>query len=756
MTTSSPAAGPGAPAGSATGIRALVVEDEADLADVLTRTLRREGWDAVSAADGNAAIRLAREHGPQIVVLDVMLPDMTGLQVLRHLREANPAVCVLFLTARDSVEDRVAGITAGGDDYVTKPFALEEVLARLRGLVRRAGIAEQPDEDGLRVGDLVIDEDAHEVWRGGDAVELTVTEFELLRYLMRNPRRVLSKAQILDRVWSYDFGGDAHVVELYISYLRKKIDRGRAADDPHRAGRRVRPQARRRAGRAARRRPVTIRQLGARLRPRTLRARIVTSVAVLLVVGFAAIGVITTLVVHRVLLDRLDAQLRAAGTRFSVGLEHNDRDADNNPNQFASVEGQATGTLGARIFNGTVTVAAVVGRHFTDQPSAAARQVLGRLRADTTPRSVSLPDLGTYRVIVTAGRDQDLQVTGLPTRPVEETTDRLVLIEAIVFGVAVALIGAASAALVRITLRPLGRVAETAARVADLPMASGTVSLPDRAPPGPPGSEVATVAGAFNTMLEEVESALNERHDSEERLRRFIADASHELRTPVAVIRSHADYARRVDDHIPDEVRHALERISAQSERMGHLVEDLLLLARLDSGRPLAHDDVDLTRIVLDGVADAKVAGAQHRWQLELPDTAIAVTGDEHALHQVVTNLLSNARAHTPAGTIVVTSLRAAGGEIILTVSDDGPGIPDEVSSRVFERFVRGDRVRARATGSSGLGLPIVGAIVAAHGGTVSLDSTSRGTTITVTLPARDAQPAPTVLRATGERAEAP
>lgn len=209
-------------------VRALVVEDEPDLADVLTRMLRHEGWAAVSAGDGNAAIRAAREQAPDVVVLDVMLPDMTGLQVLHHLRTANPAVCVLFLTARDSVEDRIAGITAGGDDYVTKPFALEEVLARLRGLVRRAGLTRVPLEAGLVVGDLIVDEDAHEVWRGGEAIELTITEFELLRFLIRNPRRVLSKAQILDRVWSYDFGGDAHVVELYISYLRKKIDRGRA------------------------------------------------------------------------------------------------------------------------------------------------------------------------------------------------------------------------------------------------------------------------------------------------------------------------------------------------------------------------------------------------------------------------------------------------------------------------------------------------------------------------------------------------
>ncbi len=210
-------------------LRALVVEDEPDLADVLTRMLGYEGWDARAAHNGATAAQIGAEFGPDAVVLDVNLPDTSGFDVLRRLRADNPAVCVLFLTARDSVEDRVAGITAGGDDYVTKPFSMEEVLARLRGLVRRAGLnrSEPESDSAIVVGDLVMDEDAREVLRAGETIPLTATEFELLRYLMLNPRRVLSKAQILDRVWSYDFGGRAHVVELYVSYLRKKIDRGR-------------------------------------------------------------------------------------------------------------------------------------------------------------------------------------------------------------------------------------------------------------------------------------------------------------------------------------------------------------------------------------------------------------------------------------------------------------------------------------------------------------------------------------------------
>jgi two-component system, OmpR family, response regulator len=189
--------------------------------------LRYEGWDTRTAGTGSDAVSVAREFQPDAVILDIMLPDFDGLEVLRRLRAENPGVCVLFLTARDAVEDRIAGITAGGDDYVTKPFSLEEVLARLRGLLRRADLTRTHSEGSLSVADLTMDEDAREVRRGGDLIELTATEFELLRFLMRNPRRVLSKAQILDRVWNYDFGGQAHVVELYISYLRKKIDAGR-------------------------------------------------------------------------------------------------------------------------------------------------------------------------------------------------------------------------------------------------------------------------------------------------------------------------------------------------------------------------------------------------------------------------------------------------------------------------------------------------------------------------------------------------
>ncbi len=208
-------------------INVLVVDDEAVLAEMVSMALRYEGWNIATAGDGSSAIASARAQRPDVVVLDVMLPDMSGLDVLHKLRDEIPQLPVLLLTAKDAVEDRIAGLTAGGDDYVTKPFSIEEVVLRLRALLRRTGVTTVDSGAQLVVGDLVLDEDSHEVTRAGEPISLTSTEFELLRFMMRNSKRVLSKAQILDRVWSYDFGGRSNIVELYISYLRKKIDSGR-------------------------------------------------------------------------------------------------------------------------------------------------------------------------------------------------------------------------------------------------------------------------------------------------------------------------------------------------------------------------------------------------------------------------------------------------------------------------------------------------------------------------------------------------
>jgi two-component system, OmpR family, response regulator len=204
----------------------LVVDDEPNILELLSAALRLSGFAVVSADSGAAAVSAAREHHPDIVVLDVMLPDFDGFEVARMLRGVHERLPVLFLTAKDAVEDRIAGLTVGGDDYVTKPFSLEEVVLRLRAILRRTrdGRRDGPTPGLLNYADLVLDEDAHQVSRAGRPVQLSPTEFNLLRYLMVNAEKVVSKAQILDRVWHYDFGGDGRIVESYISYLRRKID----------------------------------------------------------------------------------------------------------------------------------------------------------------------------------------------------------------------------------------------------------------------------------------------------------------------------------------------------------------------------------------------------------------------------------------------------------------------------------------------------------------------------------------------------
>ncbi|MDT4962714.1 MAG: two-component system, OmpR family, sensor kinase [Pseudonocardiales bacterium] len=478
--------------------------------------------------------------------------------------------------------------------------------------------------------------------------------------------------------------------------------------------------------------------LAARLQRVTLRRRLIAILLALLLVSCAVVAAVTGLLLHAYLQNKLDQQLATAGTRYSIALEHaGDRDLDDA--QFASVLGQPSGTLGARILSGQVTAIGIIGGGTEHPvPSAGDRSAIAALSASSGARTVQLPQLGDYRVVVTPGRDGDLLVTGLPEHGVDETTQRLVLVELGVFAGAILLTGVAGAISVRRSLRPLEQVAHMARRVSDLPLGSGAVSLPERLPNPAPETEVGQVADAVNHMLSHVEAALAERHSSEERLRTFIADASHELRTPVAVIRSHADYAQRTNDSLPPETDQALERIGAEAARMGRLVDDLLLLARLDAGQELLHEDVDLTRIVLDTVADAQLTGPEHRWELDLPEHAVTVRGDAHRLHQALANLLTNARTHTPPGTVVSVALgeHTTTGEIEIRVRDNGPGISPEVAPHVLKRFVRGDNARSKTSSSAGLGLSIVAAIVAAHGGTFGLASEPGRTDFWIRLPA--------------------
>jgi two-component system OmpR family sensor kinase len=403
------------------------------------------------------------------------------------------------------------------------------------------------------------------------------------------------------------------------------------------------------------------------------------------------------------------------------------------------------GTLAARISNGSVAQAVVVHDDagkvgLGNVPlTGADRSVLLNLVPDGRPTSVRLSSLDEYRLRATRSQDGDIHITGLPMSDVDSTVHRLQATELIVFATALLLTGLAGAGWVRLSLRPLHRVTTTAKEVSALSLGSGAVDLPHRVPETDPRTEVGQLGEAFNQMLGHVETALDQREASEARLRRFVADASHELRTPLAGIRAYAELALRSTETVPAEVSHALDRVESEAVRMGRLVDDLLLLARLDAGRPLEQEDVDLSRLAIEVTSDARVAGPDHKWSLDLPQEPLVVRGDEHRLHQVVANLLSNARTHTPAGTSVVVRLTGdpqTDELVLLSVSDDGPGIPEELQANVFERFVRADDSRSRAVGSTGLGLSIAHAVVKAHGGSLTLASDASGTQFRIALPA--------------------
>ena len=329
-------------------------------------------------------------------------------------------------------------------------------------------------------------------------------------------------------------------------------------------------------------------------------------------------------------------------------------------------------------------------------------------------------------------------IVGVSTEPVDELLSRLVAVVAGGTLVGLVLVGAGGTLLIRRSLAPLDRVAATARRVSGLKLDSGQVALAERVAPvdADERTEVGQVGLALNTMLDNVESALHARQESETQVRQFVADASHELRTPLASIRGYAELTRRETDPVPPTVTHAIGRVESEALRMQELVEDLLLLARLDSGRPLDREPVDLSLLAVNAVSDAHAAAPDHAWELDLPEDPVEVPGDGARLHQILANLLANARTHTPAGTRVVTRVRPEGPLVRVSVADDGPGIPRSLQPTVFERFTRGDDSRNRANGSTGLGLSIVAAVGQAHGGRVEVSSEPGETIFSVLLPA--------------------
>jgi two-component system OmpR family sensor kinase len=487
-------------------------------------------------------------------------------------------------------------------------------------------------------------------------------------------------------------------------------------------------------------------------RPWSLRVRLLAALIGLLAVVCLVVGVATELALRSFLVGRLDAQLKAAGGRSATAEQRPDGDSGRphearpgGPNHgdadFLLAPGQAAGTLGARITAGTLTQVAVLDPSgtlmFADAGKAAP---LTHLPADGKPHSRDLGTLGDYRLLVQRAPDGDLLVTGLPLSGVRFTLLRLAAVEAVVAVLALLSAALVGATIVRRTLRPLDRVAATAGRVATLRLDRGDVALAERVGEDDtdPRTEAGRVGAALNRLLNHVDAALTARQASETRVRQFVADASHELRTPLAAIRGYAELTRRSGSQAPPDVAYALGRVESEAARMTTLVEDLLLLARLDAGRPLSSEPVDLVPLVVHAVSDAHVAGPGHIWQLDLPDEPIAVLGDEPRLHQVLTNLLANARTHTPDGTTVTVAVRRERDRVALSVSDTGPGIPPELQPTVFQRFARGDESRSRTAGSTGLGLAIVAAVVSAHGGAVDLTSRPGATRFAVRLLAAD------------------
>ncbi len=543
--------------------------------------------------------------------------------------------------------------------------------------------------------------------------------------------------------------------------------------------------------------PRRLARLASVLSFRTISGKLIIGLAVLFALASVVISVVTAQSLNNSLMSSLSDQLQAATTTWTTCVTSVDRahgDGDNDNDQPApgyascSGNGQAAGTFvavlspsGMIVYKSRVltscNLSAADLATLAGLPAPPAAQQQSSPPGATGPPggpagSGSTPPARTYfrtllgiQFMFTRVSDPDGNslVTGLPLTTVDKTLSHVEDTEHLIFVIAGALAVILGTVLVQFSLRPLRRVAATATRVTELPLDSGEVSLPDGVPDTDPRTEVGQVGAAFNRMLYHVERALGRRAASEARLRRFAADASHELRTPLSAIRGYAELALRHPGPVPGEVTHALGRVQSESARMSVLVDDLLLLARLDAGRPLEREPVDLSRLAIDVTSDARVARRDHRWRLDLPGEPILVRGDEHRLHQVLANLMSNAGKHTPPGSTVSVALatgdggpdeappgaagsgmvrrgvRPAGPQVELSITDDGPGIPPELLPELFDRFTRADTSRAReadaAGTSTGLGLAIVDAVVAAHRGSITVTSRPGLTRFAIFLP---------------------
>ncbi|HMQ66666.1 MAG TPA: HAMP domain-containing sensor histidine kinase [Arachnia sp.] len=463
-----------------------------------------------------------------------------------------------------------------------------------------------------------------------------------------------------------------------------------------------------------------------------LQPRIVVTVAVMAVLMCLA----TVLGARGILVNQLDRELDSAQRR-SQG-----------PNQdFTDIlrlrnPGTRVGTVVAVLLpDGTG-----LGKALNDPGMASAStevvtlttealRVLIEVPADGAKHTIRLPDMGEYRVEARERENVGTVFVALPTSEINRSLLWLGSFAGSVALVAVVVVSLVTREVVGRAVKPLVALTNTADEVSRLELEKGAVEVPRvDAPDMPEDSEVTRLSTAFNQMLDRVEGALTAREESEVKLRRFVADASHELRNPLAAIRGYAELADRSPDGADSSF--ALGRIGAESQRMSKLVGDLLLLARLDADARVEARPVDAVEVVLNAVSDAQAASRDHEWQLELPDAEVTVLADPDQLHQVMVNLLANARTHTPAGTTVRTSVRTDGGMAVIEVIDDGPGIPADALARVFERFGRADDARAHSPAqSTGLGLAIVRAVVEGFGGTATVESRPSLTRFAVRLP---------------------
>ncbi|CEI24313.1 sensor histidine kinase [Propionibacterium freudenreichii] len=476
----------------------------------------------------------------------------------------------------------------------------------------------------------------------------------------------------------------------------------------------------------------------------TLSRQLVARISALVAAIAILLGVLSTFVVYQILVNEVDHELSQ-----SVGAESRNSSPTGSAISLGGLPADAVVVI--QQGDGT-TVGSVetYDRTQTVRTSSGVNDAIAKVPVDPRAHTVRLAELGSYRVVASNvrigvpnadGSESTVSAklfVGVPMERSNSVIHRLVIFEAILAALAIGTAAIIARSVVRRSLDPLNHLATTADEVSRMDLEKGEVNLPSRIPNSEtdPKNEVGRVGLSFNRMLDNVEGALTAREASENKVKQFVADASHELRNPLASIRGYAELAQRRANELDPDTAFAMSRITSESERMSGLVEDMLLLARLDTKPELQLAETDVVEVVLNAASDAQVAGPDHHWRLNLPDEAVTVMADRNQLHQVVANLLSNARKHTPAGTQVDTSVGIEGDQAVIRVHDNGPGVPPEIADKVFERFARADVARTHdKEGSTGLGLAIVAAVMAAHGGTAALDSSDGHTTFTLRLP---------------------